>query len=189
MRREDDGRSRGRNAEGAGEGRARERERTVLVVRPADREPSRFLAGDRSRVVEILHPLRTALPEAMGFSLAHARVAEGEWTLPHRLAGMVEVYYVLEGRGLLEVEGDRVLLERGDAALIPPGACQRVQSLGPGDLAFLCVVSPPWRAEGERVFGAEERAPGEEESQGDTDASPPRAWAGAPIRGSARRDG
>jgi mannose-6-phosphate isomerase-like protein (cupin superfamily) len=135
-------------ASGAGEKR-------VLVLRGSDAEGGRFLAGDRSLLVELLHPERRNLP-GVGFSLAHARVPRGEVTDSHRLRTSLEVYYLLKGRGILEVDGERAELLPGDAALIPPGGRQRIESLGEEDLEFLCIVSPPWSAEDEAVGGDED---------------------------------
>jgi mannose-6-phosphate isomerase-like protein (cupin superfamily) len=54
-----------------------------------------FQAGDGSFLKELLRPS----PETggIGYSLAHAEVAAGTQTLPHRLRN-AEVYYILEGR-------------------------------------------------------------------------------------------
>jgi mannose-6-phosphate isomerase-like protein (cupin superfamily) len=36
---------------------------------------------------------------------------------------------------------------------IPPGAEQHIRNTGAGDLKFLCIVDPAWRAEDEEVTG------------------------------------
>lgn len=55
-------------------------------------------------------------------SIARARVAPGVTTRWHRLAGTVERYVILEGRGRVAL-GDLALAEvaAGDVVLIPPG--------------------------------------------------------------------
>jgi mannose-6-phosphate isomerase-like protein (cupin superfamily) len=40
----------------------------------------------------------------------------------------------------------------GQAIYIPPNAVQCIKNIGQGDLKFLCIVDPPWRAEDEEVF-------------------------------------
>lgn len=108
-----------------------------------------FMAGDASFLRELLHPDKESLD--IGYSLAHAVVKPGEKTLPHRLESS-EVYYVLEGRGLIHIDGERAEIEAGQAAYIPPLAVQFVENTGPDDLAFLCIVDPAWRAGDEAIL-------------------------------------
>jgi mannose-6-phosphate isomerase-like protein (cupin superfamily) len=108
-----------------------------------------FLAGDASFLKELLHPSKESL--AIGYSLAHAVVKPGETTLPHRLEGS-EVYYILEGRGLMRVDGERAEVGTGQAIYIPPRAVQSIENVGAGDLAFLCIADPAWRAADEEIL-------------------------------------
>jgi mannose-6-phosphate isomerase-like protein (cupin superfamily) len=108
-----------------------------------------FRAGDGSFLKELLHPSRE--PLSLGFSLAHAVVAAGGRTLPHRLE-QSEVYYILAGRGRMRVGDESAEVGPGQAVYIPPRAVQSIEALGPDDLAFLCVVDPAWTAEGEEIL-------------------------------------
>jgi mannose-6-phosphate isomerase-like protein (cupin superfamily) len=108
-----------------------------------------FAAGDSSFLKELLHPAKESL--ALGYSLAHAVVKPGEKTLPHRLKSS-EVYYVLEGRGLMHVDGERAEVEAGQAVYIPPLAVQFIENTSANDLAFLCIVDPAWRAGDEEIL-------------------------------------
>jgi len=108
-----------------------------------------FRAGDASFLRELLHPDK--MPLDIGYSLAHAVVKPGEKTLPHWLESS-EVYYVLEGRGLMRIDDERAEVEAGQAVYIPPAAVQSIENIGPGDLAFLCIVDPAWRADHEDVL-------------------------------------
>ena len=73
-----------------------------MIVRRPD-ETARFVTSDLSRVVEVFHPDREALPEGMACSIAHARVAAGAATVPHTLATSTEIYWVLSGRGRMHI--------------------------------------------------------------------------------------
>jgi mannose-6-phosphate isomerase-like protein (cupin superfamily) len=75
-------------------------------------------------------------------SLAIARVEPGVTTQLHRLDGICERYVVREGEGTVEVDGERRHLRTGDQAVIPPGAAQRIENTGPGQLVFYCVCTP-----------------------------------------------
>jgi mannose-6-phosphate isomerase-like protein (cupin superfamily) len=76
-------------------------------------------------------------------SIARARVAPGVTTRWHRLAGTVERYVILEGRGRVEL-GDLAPAEvaAGDVVLIPPMCRQRITNTGSRDLVFLAICTP-----------------------------------------------
>ena len=59
-----------------------------------------FLAGDHTRLRELLHPAKASL--ALGYSLAHGLLAPGQQSLWHRLKSS-EVYYFIAGRGGMKV--------------------------------------------------------------------------------------
>lgn len=83
--------------------------------------------------------------------MAHARLPVGEWSSLHRLTSS-EVYYILSGSGRMEIDGRAREVHPGDAVYIPPGARQRIFSLGPDPLEFLCIVDPAWRVEDEEIL-------------------------------------
>jgi mannose-6-phosphate isomerase-like protein (cupin superfamily) len=119
-----------------------------MIIRSL-KEAAVFKAGDASLLKELLHPDKD--PLEIGYSLAHAVVGSGERTLPHRLKS-AEVYYLLEGRGLMRVGSEQAEVVAGQAVYIPPGRVQSIENLGAGDLAFLCIVDPAWRTEDEDVL-------------------------------------
>ncbi len=108
-----------------------------------------FLAGDHTRLQEILKPARDGYPEP--FSLAYAELEPGKSSLPHLLEGSAEVYIVLSGAGEVHIDDDSFRVEAGDTVYIPAGARQFVTSIGQGKLCFYCVVSPPWAVENEKI--------------------------------------
>lgn len=81
-------------------------------------------------------------------SIARARVAPGVTTRWHRVVDTAERYVILEGRGRVEV-GDLAPQEvgPGDAVLIPPSCRQRIANVGTGDLVFLALCTPRFRAD------------------------------------------
>ncbi len=108
-----------------------------------------FLSGDRAVLREILNPAKAAL--ALRYSLAHAVVRPGKKTLAHRLRTS-EVYYLLEGHGIMHIDGETAEVTSGQAVYIPPDAVQFIENPGPENLAFLCLVDPAWRPEDETVL-------------------------------------
>ena len=106
-------------------------------------------AGDGTVLRELLHPVHDSVE--CRFSLAHARLTVGTWSALHALKSM-EVYYVLAGHGRMEIDGEQRDVRPGDAVHIPPHGRQRILSVGPEPLEFLCIVDPAWRAEDEIIF-------------------------------------
>jgi len=76
-------------------------------------------------------------------SIARARVEPGVTTRWHRLTGTVERYYIINGRGRMEV-GNQTPQEvtAGDIVLIPPMCRQRITNIGSEHLIFLAICTP-----------------------------------------------
>lgn len=77
-------------------------------------------------------------------SLAEASLPAAGVTTRHYHRESEEFYYVLEGGGVMEVDGDRRRVEPGDAVIIPPGAWHQIRADDTGGLRFLCCCSPPF---------------------------------------------
>jgi mannose-6-phosphate isomerase-like protein (cupin superfamily) len=78
-------------------------------------------------------------------SLAEASLATGGETQRHYHRLSEEFYYVLAGRGLMEIDGEIREVGVGDAILIPPGAWHQIRALEP--LRILCCCAPPYAHE------------------------------------------
>jgi mannose-6-phosphate isomerase-like protein (cupin superfamily) len=121
-----------------------------MLIRHVDDCPE-FIAGDDSRLRELLHPDKA--PASIRYSLAHATVLPGQATKPHRLA-TAEVYYVLEGFGQMSIDDECGPVEPGSTVYIPPGAVQQIENTGDHELIFLCIVDPAWRPQDEEILEA-----------------------------------
>ncbi|MGD0235637.1 MAG: cupin domain-containing protein [Syntrophorhabdales bacterium] len=108
-----------------------------------------FIAGDGSLLRQLLHP--DEVNAVCRYSLCHATVKPGQTTRPHRLKTS-EVYYILEGQGLMSVDGESQAVRPGQAIYIPPHSTQHIKNTGESDLEFLCVVDPAWREENEEIL-------------------------------------
>ncbi len=107
-----------------------------------------FIAGDNCMLREILHPDKEDL--RIRYSLAHAAVKPGETTWLHRLRTS-EVYYILQGEGIMHINDETAPVRPGSTVYIPPAARQCIHNSGKTDLIFLCIVDPAWRSEDEQV--------------------------------------
>jgi mannose-6-phosphate isomerase-like protein (cupin superfamily) len=77
-------------------------------------------------------------------SLAEATLSPGQATAPHHHRASEEIYFVLAGTGLMELDGERRHVAAGDAILIPPGGRHTLANDGDGPLRILCCCSPPY---------------------------------------------
>ncbi len=111
-----------------------------------------FKALEETFICELLHPDQEEESLEMDFSLAHAILEPDESSLPHRMKSSVEVYYILEGKGLMHIENQSAPVESGQAIHIPPNARQWIENIGNTNLKFLCIVKPPWKAEDEELL-------------------------------------
>jgi mannose-6-phosphate isomerase-like protein (cupin superfamily) len=113
----------------------------VIVRSLEEAEP--FTTADGSTIRELL-----GLPTApvRNQSLAEAALAGGQATERHYHAEAEEIYYVVEGSGEMELDGERRTVGIGDAVLIPPGARHRIRADADG-LRLLCCCAPAYRHE------------------------------------------
>ena len=107
-----------------------------------------FIAGDNTILRELLHPAKADLN--LRYSLAHARVKPGKASYRHKLKTS-EVYYILEGEGIMHIDDESRKVAPNQAIYIPPDAVQFIENTGNIDLVFLCIVDPAWRLEDEEV--------------------------------------
>ncbi len=78
-------------------------------------------------------------------SLAEATIPAGGSTQRHYHRLSEEFYYLLEGSGEMEIDGETREVAAGDAILIPAGAWHRIHATTA--LRFLCSCAPPYAHE------------------------------------------
>jgi mannose-6-phosphate isomerase-like protein (cupin superfamily) len=119
-----------------------------VIVRRLN-ECEEFLAGDHTRLRELLHPARA--PVNVGYSLAHGTLAPGAHSKRHRLSSS-EVYYFLAGHGVFSIDDQTSTIGPGMVVYVPPDAEQWVENLSDSTMAFLCLVDPAWMPEAEHIL-------------------------------------
>jgi mannose-6-phosphate isomerase-like protein (cupin superfamily) len=108
-----------------------------------------FLAGDHTRLREIVHPAKHQLK--LGYSLAHGTLAPRKRSKRHVLKSS-EVYYFIAGQGRFVIDDRTVSVEPGTTVYVPPGGTQSLENLGENHIEFLCIVDPAWKEEDEHVL-------------------------------------
>jgi mannose-6-phosphate isomerase-like protein (cupin superfamily) len=85
------------------------------------------------------------LSQALGVQNLRANtftLAEGSMS-SHMHREQEEVYLVLDGTALIEVDGQQFKLGERDALAVPPHAWHKVTNIGTGPLTFFVVAAPP----------------------------------------------
>jgi len=100
-----------------------------------------FTTRDGSTIRSILD--RTNAPVQLQ-SLAEATLPPGGSTERHYHKLSEELYFLLEGTGLMEIDGTAHPVTPGDAILIPPGAWHQITTTSQHALRFLCCCAPPY---------------------------------------------
>ncbi len=114
-----------------------------MEVRSRD-DATPFTTADGSTIRVLLD---AATGGARNQSLAEAELQPGQATQRHYHGETEEIYFMLEGAGEMEVDGERARVGRGDAILIPPRAWHEIRADEGTELRFLCCCAPPYRDE------------------------------------------
>jgi len=105
------------------------------------RQPS-FTTKDGSSIRSLLDRSNAPVENQ---SLAEATIPAGHATTRHSHKLSEEIYFILEGAGTMEIDGQSRPVSPGDAILIPPGAWHQITATEP--LRFLCCCAPPYSHE------------------------------------------
>jgi mannose-6-phosphate isomerase-like protein (cupin superfamily) len=105
--------------------------------------------GEGTKIRQIFHPHNTL--SGIRFSISHSLIEPGKKSTLHKMK-TAEVYYILEGEGVLHLEDDVINVSKDQAIYIPPNSKQYIENTGKNDLKFLCIVDPAWRKEDEEIL-------------------------------------
>jgi mannose-6-phosphate isomerase-like protein (cupin superfamily) len=120
-----------------------------MDIHNIDRVPA-FTTKDGSEIRELLAHRNSCIRKQ---SLAEARLPPGGQTAPHYHPQTEEIYYILEGRGRMQIGDEVEIVEPGDAIAIPPGAIHTIQNVGDVTLKFLCCCAPAYEHEDTVMVG------------------------------------
>ena len=98
-----------------------------------------FTTKDTSEIRELLAHRNSSVRNQ---SLAEARIPVGAQTIPHYHPKTEEIYYVIEGKGMMTIENETSEVNVGDAIAILPGQTHQIQNIGDQTLKILCCCSP-----------------------------------------------
>ena len=117
--------------------------KNAMIVNARDAQAP-FTTADGSTIRSLLD--HTNAPVAKQ-SLAEASLLTGGATQRHYHRESEEFYYILEGAGTMEIDGESQSVAPGDAILIPAGAWHQIVADQGQELRFLCCCAPPYAHE------------------------------------------
>ncbi len=85
-------------------------------------------------------------PETAGSRLVDFRISTYQpmsFVEPHTHKIQEQIYHVLDGEGLMELDGERRVMRSGDFVFVPPGVEHAIYNTGRTDLTFFVVTAPP----------------------------------------------
>ena len=112
-----------------------------MEIRQRD-EQKPFTTKDGSTIRSLLDRANAPVEKQ---SLAEASLPAGSATDRHHHKLSEEFYYILQGRGRMEIDGEEREVGVGDAILIPAGSWHQIRATK--DLRFLCCCAPPYSHE------------------------------------------
>lgn len=109
-----------------------------------------FITKDTSEIREILAPRNSVIKRQ---SLAEARVSPGQITEEHYHIQTEEIYYILQGKGTMIIDGEKRDVKFFDGIAIPSGARHKITNIGDDDLVFLCCCTPAYEHDDTVITG------------------------------------
>ena len=85
------------------------------------------------------------MPETAGSKYIDYRISMYQpmaYVKLHRHKTQEQVYHVIEGEGLMQIDGEKRVVRRHDFIFLPPGVDHSIENTGLTDLVFLVVTSP-----------------------------------------------
>lgn len=105
-------------------------------------EQESFTTKDGSTIRSILDKANAPVEKQ---SLAEATLVAGGATDRHYHKVSEEFYFLLEGKALMEIDGESQEVGPGDGVLIPAGAWHQITGIE--ETRFLCCCAPPYAHE------------------------------------------
>ena len=102
--------------------------------------------NEGTKIKQYFHPHNTL--NGINYSLAQFVLEAGKKSKLHKIKSS-EIFYILEGAGIIHVNDESYHLEKDDSAYVPSNSKQFIENVGANDLKFLCIVEPAWKADDE----------------------------------------
>jgi mannose-6-phosphate isomerase-like protein (cupin superfamily) len=114
----------------------------VTIIRRGDVDP--FEDEDGAVIREVASPRNSTLRR---LSVAEIMVRAGESVSAHHHGHTEEVYYIVQGTGVMTLAGQPQPVGPGDTVIIVPGTTHELENTGLQDLLMVVVCSPAFTVE------------------------------------------
>ena len=105
-----------------------------------------FSGQEGTQIKQIFSPEDT--DNAIRYSIAHCTINPGKTSKPHTMKTS-EIYYILQGKGIMHVEEEQKQVVKDETIFVPPNSRQFLENNGDRDLVTLCIVDPAWKKDDE----------------------------------------
>ena len=102
--------------------------------------------NEGTSIKQFFHPHNTL--NGINYSVAQFTLEPGKKSKLHKMKSS-EIYYILEGSGEILIDDESFQVEKDDSVYVPPNSKQFIKNSGSGNLRFLCIVEPAWKADDE----------------------------------------
>mgnify|MGYP005631586999 CR=1 FL=1 len=106
-----------------------------------------FKSVDGCKIVEVIGMKTTKTKDV---SVAYATIKPEQKTILHK-HGFVEVYVILQGRGIMYIGYESRPVRKGDNILIPAETWHQIENTGKTNLKIMCICTPAFSKEKTRL--------------------------------------
>ena len=80
---------------------------------------------------------------ARQFALLINEFDPGLTSTAHKHDAEEHAFYIISGTGIIDIEGEKIPVESGDAVFVPPGKMHQITSTGDELFKYMVLYSPP----------------------------------------------
>jgi mannose-6-phosphate isomerase-like protein (cupin superfamily) len=102
--------------------------------------------NEGTQIKQIFHPHNTL--NGIRYSVSHFTIEKGKRSKIHKMKTS-EIYYILEGEGILYVDDEKIDVKKDSSVYVAPMSKQHIENIGNSELRFLCIVDPAWKQDDE----------------------------------------
>ena len=105
--------------------------------------------NEGTNIKQYFHPHNTL--NGISYSIAHFSLESNKESKLHELSSS-EIYYILEGQGVITMDKEEYEIKKDDSIYVPPNTEQKIKNTGTDLLKFLCIVEPAWTQGCEKIL-------------------------------------
>lgn len=103
---------------------------------------NKIVVSELPEVANVCRQILREVWKSKNMSVAHVIMRPGAISLLHKHKTFTELYYILEGKGILWVGNEKLKVRGGVAVEIPPGISHKLKNIGKKKLTHLVLSTP-----------------------------------------------